>query len=181
MAVVPGTRLRPGRRGLRALLLRHRLREDRRSPAPHGALHAQVRLTEIEMDSRDRECHSHFDRSHTFLDDPWNTEACHRPGSPRRAGDALEDVLRLPGGRFHQSLRPNIAVCPVCAGHARRAAGGQPAGRRVSRCAWPWRWNARSPPPASSPARIIFTPTCPRATRSPSTSSPWRAMAGWRS
>ena len=58
--------------------------------------------------------------------------------------------------------------------HARRAAGGQPARPWSTACAWPWRWNARSTPPASSPARITSTPTCPRATRSRSTSSPWR-------
>ena len=36
VAVVPGSLLRRRRRGLRALLLRHRLRTDRGSAAPHG-------------------------------------------------------------------------------------------------------------------------------------------------
>ncbi len=52
----------------------------------------------------------------------------HRTGGPRPAPDAIEDVLRMPDDVRRAAQLPDL---PGLSGHARRAAGRQPAGGRV--------------------------------------------------
>ena len=64
------------------------------------------------------------------------------------------------------------AHLPGVPGHARRVAGDQSGAPWRPRCSPAWRWTARSRRSASSTARTIPIPTCPRATRSRSTICP---------
>ena len=72
---------------------------------------------------------------------------------------------------------PNTNVCPVCLGLP-----GCAAGARTRR---PSAWAARAAlalgctvhRPASLPARTISIPICPRAIKSPSSTSRWRPVA----
>ena len=70
------------------------------------------------------------------------------------------------------------AHLPGVPGAPRRAAGGQPARRRVRRRASPWRSTAPCSRATSSTARTTSIPTCPRRTRSASTTSRWPSD-GW--
>ena len=109
-----------------------------------------------------------------------NLRTRHRSGSARRAGHALEDVLRLPGGGFDPGAAQHGRL-PGVPGAAGRAAGGQPAGGGAGAARGAGAGLPGATAPASSRARITSTPTCPRATRSRSTSSRWRSTAGCRS
>ena len=85
----------------------------------------------------------------------------HRPGSSRRAGDPLEDVLRLPGGRFDRRPRrtpPSARCARGC-----RACCRWSTGRRSSTaCAWRWRWAAQISPTSIFARKNYFYPDLPK-------------------
>ena len=78
---------------------------------------------------------------------------------------------RVRGGAQHPDL-------PGVPGPARRPAGAQPPGRRVRLAHGAGDRVHRGPRAAASPARTTSTPTCPRATRSRSTSCRSPSTAG---
>ena len=102
----------------------------------------------------------------------------HRPGSPRPGPHRFQDVLRLLGGLCGR--RAQHARLPGVHGASGRAARDQPDRGRKDDHGGPGAQLHRSPSTRSSPARTTTTPTCPRATRSASTSCRSAATAGWR-
>ena len=100
----------------------------------------------------------------------------HRPGDPRPARDADEDVLRL---RAELRRAAEHAHLPGLPRPARHAAGDQRPGDPLRDHDGPGARAARSRRARSSTARTTSIPTWPRATRSPSTTSRSAAAGSW--
>ena len=92
--------------------------------------------------------------------------ARHRAGDPRPAQDPHEDVLRLRAVLRRGAQHAHLPGLPR---PARLAAGDQRPGDPLRADDGRWRSAARSPRARSSRARTTSIPTCPRTTRSPST------------
>ena len=114
-------------------------------------------------------CHR---RSHSVTLSVYRTR--HRPRDPRAAADRDQDLLRL-----QHALRraAEHAYRVRCAWAARRAAGAEPRAPSSSPCAPRSRSAAPSTASRSSRARTTSIRTCPRATRSPSTTGRSRPAA----
>ena len=102
--------------------------------------------------------------------------ARHRPGDPRPALHADEDVLRLRAVLRRAAQHAHLPGLPGAAG---LAAGGQRRGDPLRPAHRARRWAASSRRGRSSTARTTSIPTTPRTTRSPSTTSPCAGAGGW--
>ncbi len=158
--------LRRGRRGPRPLLLRHQRGRAARGAGPHRALRQAAEGRGV----------TQRPGAPAGGGGAGAVRGRHRHRDPLPAEDRQQDVLRL----LHRDRwgSPEQPLLPGLPGAARRPADDQQDGRRVGhRHRLRDRGHGRDRRRAGI-ARTTSIPTCPRATRSASTSCRWPPTAG---